>query len=87
MDMQPLFTQDFLSNYIPNFKLSNVPNVRLARNIIDGLIKELNSGKIENAKEEEFKSRFLNEFFGDILGFNFNYCSDIIIIFMFREKT
>lgn len=69
--MQPLFTQDFLSNYIPNFKLSNVPNVRLARNIIDGLIKELNSGKIENAKEEEFKSRFLNEFFGDILGFNY----------------
>lgn len=69
--MLPLFTEDFLTNYIPNFKLSNVPNVRLARNIIDGLIKELNSGKIENAKEEEFKSRFLNEFFGDILGFNY----------------
>lgn len=69
--MKPLFTQDFLSNYIPNFKLSNVPNIRLARNIIDGLINELNSGKIENAKEEEFKSRFLNEFFGDILGFNY----------------
>lgn len=71
MDMQPLFTQDFLSNYIPNFKLSNVPNIRLARNIIDNLIRELNSGKIENAKEEEFKSRYLNEFFGDILGFNY----------------
>lgn len=69
--MLPLFTEDFLSNYIHNFKLSNVPNVRLARNIIDGLIKELNSGKIEKAKEEEFKSRFLNEFFGDILGFNY----------------
>ncbi|RTY87414.1 type IIL restriction-modification enzyme MmeI [Flavobacterium sp. RSP15] len=69
--MQPLFTQDFLSNYIPNFKLSNVPNIRLARNIIDGLIKELNSGKIGSLKEEEFKSRFLNEFFGDILGFNY----------------
>lgn len=69
--MEPLFTQDFLSNYIPNFKLSNVPNIRLARDIIDGLIKELNSGKIESLKEEEFKSRFLNEFFGDILGFNY----------------
>lgn len=71
MDIQPLFTEDFLSNYIPNFKLSNVPNIRLARNIIDGLIKELNSGKIGSLKEEEFKSRFLNEFFGDILGFNY----------------
>ena len=69
--MQPLFTQDFLSHYIPNFKLSNVPNVRLARNIIDALIEDLNSGKLESLKEEEFKSRFLNEFFGDVLGFNY----------------
>ena len=71
MDIQPLFTEDFLSNYIPEFKLSNVPNIRSARNIIDGLTSELHSGKIENAKEEEFKSRFLNEFFGDVLGFNY----------------
>lgn len=71
MDTQPLFTEDFLSNYIPEFKLTNVPNIRSARNIIDGLISELHSGKIENAKEEEFKSRFLNEFFGDVLGFNY----------------
>jgi len=71
MDIQPLFTEDFLSNYLPEFKLSNVPNIRLARNIIDGLTSELRSGKIENAKEEEFKSRFLNEFFGDVLGFNY----------------
>ncbi|WP_264524025.1 type IIL restriction-modification enzyme MmeI [Flavobacterium sp. N502536] len=71
MDIQPLFTENFLSNYIPEFKLSNVPNIRLARNIIDSLIEELHSGKIESAKEEEFKSRFLNEFFGDVLGFNY----------------
>jgi len=69
--MEPLFTQDFLSHYIPNFKLSNVPNVRLARNIIAALIEDLNSGKLESLKEEEFKSRFLNEFFGDVLGFNY----------------
>ncbi|WP_347053624.1 type IIL restriction-modification enzyme MmeI [Flavobacterium olei] len=69
--MDPLFSENFLSNYIPNFKLSNVPNIRLARNIIDGLLREMHSGKIGNAKEEEFKSRFLNEFFGDILGFNY----------------
>nr|WP_315221568.1 type IIL restriction-modification enzyme MmeI [uncultured Flavobacterium sp.] len=71
MNMQPLFTEDFLSNYIPDFKLTNVPNIRLGRYIIDSLTNELRSGKIENAKEEEFKSRFLNEFFGDILGFNY----------------
>lgn len=69
--MQPLFTQNFLSHYLPDFKLSNVPNIRLARNIIDNLIQELKKGKLESLKEEEFKSRFLNEFFGDILGFNY----------------
>lgn len=69
--MQPLFTQNFLSHYLPEFRLSNVPNIRLARNIIEGLIKELKSGKIESLKEEEFMSRFLNEFFGNVLGFNY----------------
>lgn len=69
--MQPLFTDNFLSHYLIDFKLSNVPNLRLARNIIDGLNMELKSGKLASLKEEEFKSRFLNEFFGIVLGFNY----------------
>ncbi|WP_303315194.1 type IIL restriction-modification enzyme MmeI [Flavivirga abyssicola] len=69
--MQPLFTENFLSHYLIDFKLSNVPKIRLARNIIEGLILELKSGKLESLKEEEFKTRFLNEFFGDVLGFNY----------------
>lgn len=69
--MQPLFTQNFLSHYLVDFKLSSVPNIRFARNTIEGLILELKSGKLESLKEEEFKSRFLNEFFGDVLGFNY----------------
>lgn len=67
----PLFSDNFLSHYLSDFKLSNVPNLRLARNTIESLIEELNSGKLESLKEEEFKSRFLNEFFGDVLGFNY----------------
>tara|TARA_R110002050_G_scaffold261556_1_gene401736 strand:- start:276910 stop:279783 length:2874 start_codon:yes stop_codon:yes gene_type:complete len=69
--MQPLFTENFLSHHLIDFKLSNVPKIRLARNIIESLILELKSGKLESLKEEEFKSRFLNEFFGDVLGFNY----------------
>lgn len=69
--MKPLFTENFLSHHLIDFKLSNVPKIRLARNIIEGLILELKSGKLESLKEEEFKSRFLNEFFGDVLGFNY----------------
>lgn len=73
--MQPLFTQNFLSHYLPDFKLSNVPNIRLTRAIIENLIQEFNSGKFESLKEEEFKSRFINEFFGDVLGFNYGNSS------------
>ena len=69
--MQSLFSQNFLSHYLNDFKLSNVPNIRLARNIIEGLTQELKSGKLESLKEEELKSRFLNEFFGDVLGYNY----------------
>lgn len=71
MIMQPLFTENFLSHYLLNFKLSNVPNIRLARNTIEGLQMELKSGKLQGLKEEELKSRFLNEFFGIVLGFNY----------------
>lgn len=69
--MKPLFTQNFLSHYLTDFKLSNIPNVKFARDTIEGLILELKSGKLESLKEEEFKSRFLNEFFGNVLGFNY----------------
>ena len=67
----PLFSNSFLSHYLSEFKLSNIPNLRLARNTIESLIEELNSGKLESLKEEEFKSRFLIEFFGDVLSFNY----------------
>ncbi len=69
--MQPLFTQNFLSHYLTDFKLSNVTNVKFARDTIEGLLLELKSGKLESLKEEELKSRFLNEFFGNVLSFNY----------------
>jgi hypothetical protein len=69
--MQPLFTENFISHYLTNFKLSNVANIKNARSIIKGLVQELDSGKLKSLKEEELKSRFINEFFGDVLGFNY----------------
>lgn len=67
----PLFTENFLSHYLLDFKLSNTSNIRRATDTLKRLNLELKSEKINNAKEEEFKSRFLNEFFGDVLGFNY----------------
>ncbi|WP_298486235.1 type IIL restriction-modification enzyme MmeI [uncultured Maribacter sp.] len=73
--MQPIFTQNFLSHYLNEFKLSNVPNIKYIRSVISNLTKELKSGKLESLKEEEFKSRFLNEVFGDVLGYNYGNSS------------
>jgi hypothetical protein len=69
--MKPLFDKNFLSNFLSDFQLSSLTNIRLAKSIIDSFIQELKSGKLESLKEEEIKSRFLNEFFGDVLGFNY----------------
>lgn len=70
MSMQLLFSKNFLSHIINDFKLSDVPNIRRITLEIKILIEELETGKFESLKEEEVKSRYINTFFGDILGFN-----------------
>lgn len=67
----PIFSDEFLRKYLYNFTLSSIPNIRKIKNHIENLIKEKESKKLMNLKEEEVKSRFVNTFFGDILGFNY----------------
>lgn len=69
--IKPIFSELFLSNYLCNFKLSTIPNIRRTKQLIEDLIKELESGKFQSLKEEEIKSRFVTTFFGDILNFNY----------------
>lgn len=71
MKFSRLFPDAFLSSYLSDFKLSEITNIRKIRQLIGALIKELESGKLDSLKEEEFKSRFISTFFGDILGFNY----------------
>jgi hypothetical protein len=56
---------------LKDFRAYSISNIRNIQNAIDLLIAEIKSGKIQSLKEEEFKSRFINSFFGDILGFNY----------------
>jgi hypothetical protein len=69
--MQPLFTDNFLSHILSDFRASSVTGIREITLIIKSFVQELESGKIEKQKEEEIKSRFINSFFGDVLGFNY----------------
>jgi len=71
MKIAPIFSENLLSHYISDFRLSSVTDIRGITLLITGLVKELESGKLESLKEEEIKSRFVNTFFGDILGFNY----------------
>jgi len=68
---KPIFTDNFLSHYLSDFKPSYVADIRGVTQIIKSFIQELESGKLEKLKEEEIKSRFINNFFGDVLGFNY----------------
>ncbi|MFZ4929354.1 hypothetical protein [Chryseobacterium sp. Mn2064] len=66
-----IFSEFFLNKFLYDFKLSTVPNIRRIKNLVESLIKELESGKFSSLKEEEIKSRFVTTFFGDILNFNY----------------
>lgn len=76
--MKTIFPQELLQDFYSNFKSSNVPNFSSKRTIIEDWVNELKSGKLNSLKEEEVKSRFINNLFGDVLDFNYgnsNYWS------------
>ncbi|HFK5506807.1 hypothetical protein [Elizabethkingia anophelis] len=82
MVKKSIFSEVFLSKFLYDFKLSTVPNIRRIKDIVDLLIKELESGKLSSLKEEEIKSRFVTSFFGDILNFNYGNAN----AWMLREE-
>lgn len=62
MVKKSIFSEVFLSKFLYDFKLSTVPNIRRIKDVVDSLIKELESGKLSSLKEEEIKSRFVTSF-------------------------
>ncbi|AIL46997.1 hypothetical protein [Elizabethkingia anophelis] len=82
MVKKSIFSEVFLSKFLYDFKLSTVPNIRRIKDVVDSLIKELESGKLSSLKEEEIKSRFVTSFFGDILSFNYGNAN----AWMLREE-
>ena len=75
----PIFTDNFLSHYISEFRFSSVSDIRGISIIIKNLVQELESGKLEELKEEEIKSRFITQFFGDVLGFNYGNSNEWLL--------
>lgn len=71
MILKPIFSDNLLSHYLSDFSLLSVTDIRGKFLLIKSLVNVLDSGKIGNSKEEEIKPRFINTFFGDIMGFNY----------------
>jgi hypothetical protein len=70
-ELTPLFKQDFLSNYLTDFELSNVIGISKGREIIETWAGTEETGKLDLMKEESVKSRYLMEIFGQLLGFSY----------------
>jgi len=70
MKLKPIFSDNLLSHYTSDFRLSSFTDIRGITILIKGLVEELESGRIENSKEEQIKHRFVSGFFGKLLGFN-----------------
>lgn len=64
-----IFTDVFLKPYLENFRLSAMPDIQDKRRILQNWHESISNRKF--TKEEEAKSRFVNEIFGDVLGFNY----------------
>lgn len=77
--MKSIFTDNFLSHILSDFRVSSVTGIRDITLIIKSFVQELESGKIEKQKEEEIKSRFINLFFGDVLGFNYGNSNEWLL--------
>lgn len=67
----PIFSTAFLDEHLPAFQVASVVGLKRKKAIIQNWIDSFESNKIDYFKEEEVKSRFIMEFFGDVLGFNY----------------
>jgi hypothetical protein len=64
-----IFTDNFLKPYLEIFRLSAMPDIQHKKAILQNWHESIAEGNF--TKEEEAKSRFVNEIFGDVLGFNY----------------
>ena len=66
-----LFDEGFLEAEMDGFRASSIVGIRKITNEINDWVSKLDSGRLQNTKEESIKSQFVTSFFGDILGYNY----------------
>ncbi len=71
MSHQSIFGDKYLKNRLDNYKFEDIPNPEAKRKTLSNYIKAIESGRIEKTKEEAIQADFLNNFFGDVLGYEY----------------
>ena len=71
MNQQYIFGDKYFKQRLDNFRLDSIPDIEAKRKTIEKYIKALESGRVEKTKEEAIQADFLNNFFGDILGYEY----------------
>lgn len=82
---QTIFSIKELKSKVKNAFPTGIPNSEQKLKIIENWQQNISSGKYLNAKEEEIKPLFLTQFFGEILGYDYNNSTDWNL--RFENKT
>ncbi|MCX6279061.1 MAG: hypothetical protein NT004_13345 [Bacteroidetes bacterium] len=87
MSHQSIFGDKYLKTRLDNFTLEGLPNYEVKRKTIANYIKALESGRIEKTKEEAIQADFLNNFFGDVLGYEYDKRTPVEQAFSYSSKS
>jgi len=69
---QNIFGDRNYKQKLAGFSMESIPDLANKTRLIENFIRSIESGKIEKAKEEAIQADFLNTFFGDVLGYDYN---------------
>lgn len=76
MQHQSIFAPKYIKNKLSNFSLSDIPDVEAKKQKISDWQIAIKKGSIKKTKEEALQADFLNTFFGEVLGYDFNRTGD-----------
>lgn len=76
-NMNPLFSKKYISQKLQQFNLAQVENFEQRQQRIADWQKMIIQGIVDDTKEESLQADFLNQFFGDVLGYSYNRSTSV----------
>lgn len=74
-----IFSAQFLQQYLNDFDQQKVVDFQRKKEILHTWIQSLDSGKADNEKEIAIKSTFVNDFFGQVLGYAYSNANNWLL--------